>query len=280
MESVREPITVMQRYEWKYIMNAEQTDFFCDQLKDHMEPDAYGLTTISSLYYDTPDHQLIRVSIEKPEFKEKIRLRAYGSASLDTPVFLELKRKAYGIVYKRRVQATIPEAERFFAGELDLDQGGQIDREITYFRNYYRRLIPSCMILYDRTAYYEPGGDLRLTIDRNPRWRTEALSFLHAPVGIPLLDPGEAILEIKVQDTENRVCFYHGYKSITSAALKTIYKPKPRNTSGQSFDTPLGKEPLNGGLYLYSITSEGRLKHVIPPFPLRSLSLQHWQYAG
>lgn len=201
MESIQAPITVMQRVEWKYILSAEQTAFFCERLKGHMEPDAYGLTTIASLYYDTPDKKLIRTSIEKPEFKEKIRLRAYGPATDRTPVYLELKRKAYGIVYKRRVSATIPEAEQFFAGELNLDESGQIDREITYFRDYYRSLVPSCMILYDRTAYYEPDGDLRLTIDRNPRYRTDRLDFYGAPTGIPLLKAGETILEIKVQDT-------------------------------------------------------------------------------
>ena len=201
MESVQAPITVMQRVEWKYILSAEQTEFFCERLKGHMEQDAYGLTTISSLYYDTPDRKLIRTSIEKPEFKEKIRLRAYGRATNASSVFLELKRKAFGIVYKRRVQATIPEADAFMRGDLDLDENGQIDREITYFRDYYRKLEPACMILYDRTAYYEPDGDLRLTIDRNPRYRTDALSFNHAPVGIPLLAPGDTILEIKVQDT-------------------------------------------------------------------------------
>ena len=201
MESVQAPITVMKRYEWKYILSAEQTDFLCARLQGRMAPDEYGLTTIASLYYDTPDRRLIRASIEKPEFKEKIRLRAYGPATETSPVFLELKRKAFGIVYKRRVKATVSEVERFFAGELDLDETGQIDREITYFRDYYRALVPACMILYDRTAYYEPEGDLRLTIDRNPRYRTDALSLDQGPQGIPLLGPGETILEIKVQDT-------------------------------------------------------------------------------
>ena len=201
MESVQAPITVMQRVEWKYILSAEQTEFFRERLKGHMEPDAYGLTTIQSLYYDTPDRRLVRTSIEKPEFKEKIRLRAYGRATSETPVYLELKRKAFGIVYKRRVQATVPEVKRFFAGEPVLDEDGQIDREMIYFRDYYKKLEPACMILYDRTAYYEPDGDLRLTIDRNPRYRTDALSFDLAPVGIALLAPGDTILEIKVQDT-------------------------------------------------------------------------------
>ena len=201
MECVREPVTVMKRYEWKFILSAEQTDFFCERLKGHMEPDAYGLTTIQSLYYDTPDRQLIRTSVEKPEFKEKIRLRCYGQATETTPVYLELKRKASGIVYKRRTQTTVPEAERFLSGKAELQEDGQIEREITYFRDYYRSLVPACMILYDRTAYFEPDGDLRLTIDRNPRYRTEQLRFDAAPVGLPLLGPGETILEVKVQDT-------------------------------------------------------------------------------
>ena len=201
MESIQAPITVMQRVEWKYILNAEQTEYFCERLKGHMEPDAYGLTTIQSLYYDTPDKRIVRASIEKPEFKEKIRLRAYGPATNESPVYLELKRKAFGIVYKRRVQATVPEVKRFFAGEPVLDREGQIDREINYFRDFYQSLVPSCMILYGRTAYYEPGGDLRLTIDRCPRYRIDALRFDAAPTGIPLLNPGDTILEIKVQDT-------------------------------------------------------------------------------
>jgi hypothetical protein len=201
MESVQAPVTVMQRYEWKYILTAEQTEYFEKRLEGHMEPGAYGLTTISSLYYDTPDRKLIRASIEKPEFKEKIRLRAYGPAANDTPVFLELKRKAFGLVYKRRAVATVAEVERFFEGESTFGNAGQIENEITYFRDFYRKLVPSCMILYDRTAYAQPCGDLRLTIDRNPRYRMDALSFNHAPVGIPLLNPGETILEVKVQDT-------------------------------------------------------------------------------
>ena len=200
MTNTQAPIVVMKRYEWKYILSAEQTAFFCEQLKGHMVPDEYGLTTIASLYYDTPDCRLIRESIDKPEFKEKIRLRSYGPADDNTPVYLELKRKAYGVVYKRRVQSTVPQAEQFLSGESEFYSDGQINREITYFRDYYHTLVPSCMILYDRTAYREPDGDLRLTIDRNPRYRIDGFRFDRTD-GIPLLNPGETILEIKVQDT-------------------------------------------------------------------------------
>ena len=198
--TVANPVVVMKRYEMKYILDAAQTAFLRERLKGHMEVDHFGLTSIASLYYDTPDYRLIRASLEKPEFKEKIRLRSYGLATETSPVFLELKRKAYGVVYKRRVQSQIPLVQRFFEGGGDICAGGQINRELVYFRDYYQTLVPSCLIIYDRTAYFEPGGDLRLTLDAAPRYRTSDLTLTSSMEGNLLLPEGSAILEIKVQE--------------------------------------------------------------------------------
>lgn len=195
-----EPIVVMKRYELKYLMDGEQTEFLKKKLEGHMQLDQYGRTSIASLYYDTPDYRLIRTSIEKPKFKEKIRLRSYGLATQESPVFLEMKRKAYGIVYKRRVQSQIPLVDKFFAGSGDICSSGQINRELTYFRDYYGSLVPACLIIYDREAYFEPGGDLRLTIDHNPRYRVNRLNLTDSMEGIPLRPEGHTILEIKVQE--------------------------------------------------------------------------------
>jgi len=193
-------ITVMKRYELKYLLSREQTEYLRKRLVGHMEVDKYGKTSIASLYYDTPSYQLIRTSVEKPPFKEKIRLRSYGIATEESPVYLELKRKAYGIVYKRRVETTIPLVHRFFAGDGDICSPGQINKEITTFRDYYKTLVPACLIIYDRVAYFEPGGDLRLTIDENPRYRTDDLTLTKSMEGKPLLDDGWTILEVKVQE--------------------------------------------------------------------------------
>ena len=183
----------------KYIMSPEQTEYFKESVKDYMKIDKFGLTSIASLYYDTPNYRLIRTSVEKPPFKEKIRLRSYGIATDNSPVFLELKRKAYGIVYKRRVQSTIPLVKKFFDGEGDICAGGQINKEITTFRDYYQTLVPACMIIYDRVAYFQPDGDLRLTIDHNPRYRYEDLDLRVSMEGNSLLKDGYTILEVKVQ---------------------------------------------------------------------------------
>ena len=194
-----EAIVTMKRYEIKYVLNKEQTDFIKRELNGHMHVDKYGLTSIASIYYDTPDYRLIRTSIEKPPFKEKVRLRSYGLSKPGGTVFLELKRKTDGIVYKRRVVTTEESVNRFFNYEGDITADGQIAREISYFRNYYSKLVPAILIIYDREAYMEDEGDLRLTIDHNPRYRTNELNLSTSMEGKPLLEEGGSILEIKVQ---------------------------------------------------------------------------------
>ena len=199
---VENPVEVMSRYEIKFVLDQEETDYMKKSLEGYMQPDRYGRTSIASLYYDTPDYRLIRASIEKPAFKEKMRLRSYGLATEDSPVFLELKRKAEGIVYKRRVQSTIPDVRQFMNDEQEeLEVSGQIEKEINYFRHYYKTLQASCLIIYDRTAYFETNGDLRLTIDENPRYRTDDLSLTHSMDGDLLLPFGSSVLEVKVQSS-------------------------------------------------------------------------------
>ncbi|MEE3334541.1 MAG: polyphosphate polymerase domain-containing protein [Ruminococcus sp.] len=192
------PVAVMKRYELKYIISGEQESFLKAKLKGHLYPDEFGKTSIASLYYDTPDYRFIRLSNDKPMFKEKLRLRSYGLADNNSPVFLELKRKAYGVVYKRRIRSTIQAVEDFINGESDDLGEGQINKELSYFISQ-NKLIPSCLIIYDRTAYYEPNGDLRLTIDNNPRFRLSDLDLRISMQGEPLLPDGYSILEVKVQ---------------------------------------------------------------------------------
>ncbi len=199
-QTTEDPIAVMKRYEFKYFLNPQQKEILLAALQGHMMEDQYGLTSIASLYYDTPDYRLIRASNDKPSYKEKIRLRSYGPADENSPVYLELKRKAHDIVYKRRVQSTIPQVNAFFERKGELGEESQIGREITFFRDFYEDLQPSCLIIYDRTAYFEPFGDLRLTIDDRPRYRMDDLSLSHLEEGTGLLDEGISILEVKVQD--------------------------------------------------------------------------------
>ena len=194
-----ETITVMKRYEMKYILSKEQMFYLQESLCGHMEVDQYGKTSIASIYYDTPDYRIIRASIEKPAFKEKLRLRSYGLAKKDGHVYLEIKRKSEGVVYKRRVETTEENVSLFLNNKIKTIGSNQIGKELEYFRNFYGRLEPKIMIAYDRTSYAEIDGDIRLTIDENPRYRAFDLNLHTSMEGEHLLPPGCAILEIKVQ---------------------------------------------------------------------------------
>ncbi|MBE6133924.1 MAG: polyphosphate polymerase domain-containing protein [Erysipelotrichaceae bacterium] len=191
-------IAVMKRYELKFYLNKEQLAYFNEKIVEHMKLDKYGLTSIASLYYDTPDYRLINRSIEKPKYKEKLRLRSYGLAKEDSKTFLEIKRKSEGIVYKRRISLLEKEADELIRTN-EAERKDQIGRELEAFLENYKKVEPKYLIIYDRMAYYQDDSDLRVTVDINPRYRTTDLNLHTSLEGTPLTDDGGAILEIKVQ---------------------------------------------------------------------------------
>ncbi|MBO5578327.1 MAG: polyphosphate polymerase domain-containing protein [Bacilli bacterium] len=191
-------ISVMKRYELKYQLNSDQLKFFMDRISQYMSVDKYGLTSIASIYFDTPDYRLINKSIEKPKYKEKLRLRGYGLVAPGKPTFLEVKRKCDGVVYKRRIALSEKEAFELITNK-EATEKTQISRELEAFMETYKTLEPKYMIVYDRLAYYQDNSDLRITIDMNPRYRTNNLDLHTSMDGLPLIEEGGAILEVKVQ---------------------------------------------------------------------------------
>jgi SPX domain protein involved in polyphosphate accumulation len=163
-----------------------------------MQLDAYGLTTIMNIYYDTDENLLISRSLDKPKYKEKLRLRTYGIPDAGSTSFVELKKKVGGIVYKRREVMPLREAELFLNNGIRPEHTSQITREIDWFRMQYHP-IPKMFIAYDREAYYGLSDEnFRLTLDKNIRYREDRLSLRYGDSG-ELLDPdGGYLLEIKV----------------------------------------------------------------------------------
>lgn len=120
-----------ERYEKKYMLTPAQLRVMLTGMKAHMVPDQYGKYTICNIYYDTPDWRLIRASLEKPVYKEKLRVRSYGVAAPEGKAFVEIKKKFDGVVYKRRITAPAPLVEPLLGGILEPDRFGQIGREIS-----------------------------------------------------------------------------------------------------------------------------------------------------
>ena len=186
---------VFKRYEIKYLLDIEKFNLVLQEVKKHLAPDKYGEETIQSLYYDTDSWLLIRRSIEKPAYKEKLRARSYGLATPDKPVFLELKKKYDKVVYKRRISLLEKELPTKVNIPLN-DDMSQVEKEIAYCSNLYGGVKPKMLLLYDRVVFLGEDG-LRITFDKNIRYRTERLSLCSDLNGRQILTNGEVMMEIK-----------------------------------------------------------------------------------
>ena len=187
-----------QRYEKKYLLNPEQYQKIRAGLAPYMEADEHGRYTICNLYYDTPDFQLIRASLDKPVYKEKLRMRSYGVPADGDSVFVELKKKYKGVVYKRRTALEAGEALDYLAGRCSPRAKDQICREIDWFLGRYHP-VPQVFIAYDREALAGlEDRVLRVTFDIDLRWRDTALDLRSGDGGERITSRDQILMEIKI----------------------------------------------------------------------------------
>lgn len=189
---------VFRRHELKYILTRAQKETILEAMQSHMHLDKYGRTTIRNIYFDTDNYRLIRRSIEKPDYKEKLRVRSYVNQLSDGKVFVELKKKYDKVVYKRRMTMQEEDAFAWLLGEASCKENTQIAREIEYFRQYYGDLRPSLFLSYEREAYAcNEGSDLRITFDENVICRQEEMTLQSEAEGCFVLEEDKVLMEIK-----------------------------------------------------------------------------------
>lgn len=202
-------IEVFNRYESKYLLNGTAYRRLYQDLLDYMEPDEYNrqheFYSISNLYFDTVHDSLIRASLAKPKYKEKLRLRAYGVPEKDAKVYLEIKKKVFGLVNKRRTALKLDEAYEFVrtgqAPELKDYMNRQVVNEISYFLRLYN-LQPKVYLAYERKALFcKNNRDLRITFDTNIRSRRYDLRLEQGDYGEQLLEDGQWLMEVKAEKT-------------------------------------------------------------------------------
>ena len=191
--------TTFKRYEVKYMLTRGQRDYLMEAMRGHMALDRFGRHTIRNIYFDTDSFRLVRDSIEKPLYKEKLRVRSYQKADADSAVFVELKKKYDHVVYKRRLILPHRAAMDALEGSRPLPADSQIAREIEAFRAFYGpSLRPAMLLCYEREAYAPTDGvDFRLTLDENIRWRTDAIDLSAPATGTPVLPPDNVLMELK-----------------------------------------------------------------------------------
>ncbi len=190
--------TVFKRYELKYMMTAKQKKAVLEAMMPHMRLDSFGHTTIRNIYFDTDNYLLARRSIEKPVYKEKLRIRSYKQAKATDDVFIELKKKYDDVVYKRRETLTYIETLEWLVKDTPFPAKSQIGDEIDYFFEHYESLKPRVFLSYEREAFYAlDGSDFRITFDENILARQEDMRLSGEIWGEPLLNYGHTLMEIK-----------------------------------------------------------------------------------
>lgn len=202
-------IETFQRQEIKFLLNEVQYQALTEQLEQYMNPDPYCVGGkdygIYNIYYDTPDDYLIRTSLAKPYYKEKIRLRSYMSlAKPEDLVFLEIKKKIGGIVNKRRITLTLKEAEAYMQrGIHPVDNGKYVRRmvleELDHFCDRYAPLVPKQYISYQRAAFFgKDDPNFRLTFDRQLTQRRTNLNLSSGDFGSLLIPETSHLMEVKI----------------------------------------------------------------------------------
>ena len=228
---------IFKRIEVKYLLDETTYRRLRERLKGMAEVDRYGESSILNIYYDTHDYRLIRTSLDKPLYKEKLRLRSYGTPTKESPAFVEIKKKYDGVVYKRRIDMKYADALDYLNQSIDNNMSEtdrmnnnrtddkinypekesitardhkntkdkekmvnhQIRREIDSMRDYYKNLQPMMAISYDRIAMFgTEDPELRITFDRNIRYRTDRLDLRYGNVGTDILKPNQRLMELKI----------------------------------------------------------------------------------
>lgn len=191
---------IFKRYELKYLITKGQRDEIIWAMEPYMMADRFFHSSIRNIYYDTPNYRLIRQSLEKPVYKEKLRLRSYGRAAEADLVFLELKKKYEDVVYKRRLELPQIQAEKAVLGLEGLPDS-QIGKEIHAALSYYQELMPRVFLSYERDAYHAFDSQFRLTFDEQIRFRTQELTLDSEAWGENLLDEDQVLMELKIPDS-------------------------------------------------------------------------------
>lgn len=190
--------TIFKRHELKYMLDIEQYQKLVIAMDGKMKLDKYGRNRITSIYYDTDDYKIIRNSIEKPKYREKLRARVYGKLDDNANAFIELKKKYNGIVYKRRIIAKQSELIKHLNDNVEMIERSQIQREIDYFKSRYEKISAKVYLAYDREAYYsDEDSEFRMTFDFNIKMRNKEISFTESEDDLEILPSNKVMLEVK-----------------------------------------------------------------------------------
>lgn len=194
-----------KRREKKILFDISLTEPLKQRIEEYMNADPYNKDgkpyMICNLYFDNENNDVIRNSVQLPKFKEKLRLRSYGTPNADSKVFLEIKKKLNGIGTKRRAKIKLSEVYDFLEHRNYPQDTKYINTQVLKEIDYYLShtpVEPVAYVSYMRYAYFgKEDPDFRVTFDFDIISRRHDLSLESGRYGDPLLPPDLALLEVK-----------------------------------------------------------------------------------
>lgn len=223
--------SIFKRHELKFILPPDKHALIYKDIVANVPRDSYGKYLVQSLYFDTSNWDVIRRSIEKPPYKEKMRLRCYNVPGEDSTIYLELKKKYRGIVYKRRIAFLAQALKKQTAKEIAAQDKSQIGQELDYYFSAHP-VTEKAHISYDREAFGSTRT-LRITFDTKLRFRTHQLDYHHPGQGLEIIPDHLTIMEIKTlgamplwlsQDLSRHQIYPHSFSKVGAGYNKYILK--------------------------------------------------------
>ena len=194
--------TNFQRVETKYILDRATLARLEAEMHAYLIPDDYATSTISNIYFDNDDFQMIQDSIARRGGREKLRMRTYAAKpTKDSQVFLEIKKKSEDVGFKYRLDSNLTSVvnyiEKGLADQTISDE--RVKTEVALLQERYAGLKAKMVISYDR--YSMKGSEdkkVRVTVYSNIRFRDYDVDLTLGRHGWPLLEGNKVIMEIKV----------------------------------------------------------------------------------
>lgn len=208
-QAAHNAVRSFNRFELKYLLTSAQANAFRDDLAQHVDLDPHagptGSYPLASLYYDTEDHRFYWEKLEGIKFRRKLRIRSYDPfPEPSTMVFAEIKQRVNRVTQKRRIVASLADALALCGSgvipEHDPRDTATYD-EIAAMTLYYD-LRPTVITLYEREAFVGRESDpgLRVTFDKDIRYRAADLDLTSPGPGRPAINPSWQVMEVKVNE--------------------------------------------------------------------------------
>ncbi len=189
------------RHELKFLVSELTLEKLRYRLEPFMEMDSHHegqYYRIRSLYFDDLYDNCLNENLAGSDNRFKYRIRFYEDNT--DYINLEKKFKLRGMTKKLAEEISLEQVNRYLEYDASVTTGPLTVQLLADSLKTGMR--PKCIVEYDRCAFIEPAGNVRITFDTNLRGSRQIEKFLDTSkdCDFPILSPGWHVLEVKYDE--------------------------------------------------------------------------------